>query len=116
MSFHDCAPHPAAAGIADTGGGLEGPDQSMGLLSHRGAVLGTAWGHVLAREVGAHIQLHQEKRLGFPFAFPWEGQGGRAGALPSLGDCLGFRWSLCRAELPPPLGALPVQRGRAVWQ
>lgn len=64
----------------------------MGLMSHRGAVL--------AREVGAPVRLHQDKGLGLHISFPWEGQGGHAGALPSLEDCLGFRWSLCHAELP----------------
>uniref|UniRef100_A0A8C3N3G1 Uncharacterized protein n=1 Tax=Geospiza parvula TaxID=87175 RepID=A0A8C3N3G1_GEOPR len=71
----------------------------MGLLSHKGAVL--------AGEVGAPVQLHHDKGLGLPISFPWEGQGGHAGALPSLEDCLAFRLSLCCAELPLPLDALP---------
>lgn len=108
VSFHNSAPHSAAAGTGDTGRGLEGPDQSKELLSHRGAVL--------AGEAGAPVQLHHHKALGLPISFPWEGQGGRAGALPSLEDCLAFRWSLCCAELPVPLEALPGQRGWAVWQ
>uniref|UniRef100_A0A8C9KVS7 Uncharacterized protein n=1 Tax=Serinus canaria TaxID=9135 RepID=A0A8C9KVS7_SERCA len=44
---------------------------------------------------------------GYPFHSPVLQQGGGAGALPSLEDCLGFRWSLCCVELPLPLGALP---------
>lgn len=66
----------------------------MGLLSYRGTVLGTAWGDVVTREVGAPVQLHQDKGLGLPISFPWEGQGGHAGALLSLEDFLGFMWLL----------------------